>query len=223
MSVPIRGGPVVTLARLPFDFQELIVIPTSIVFPDPTGNGRDQLILSVPIRSGSPVTLATVPNGVAGFGADDQNVYFIDEDGTKSVALSGGEVHVVTDTVTSSTASGLGVVGSNLIVPCCGSAGAVQSSVGNILGVPLDGGPPTTVATGQPNASFPLACGSDICWWAGEAPFSYYRAAADNERDPVLAAAHWLAGGRPEGRRPHRLGAGRGPAPRERPLRPTGA
>jgi hypothetical protein len=26
----------------------------------------------------------------------------------------------------------------------------------------------------------------------------YHRAAAANERDPVLAAAHWLAGGRPE-------------------------
>lgn len=29
----------------------------------------------------------------------------------------------------------------------------------------------STLAMGQPNASFPLACGEDICWWTGQTPF----------------------------------------------------
>ncbi len=173
MSVPIRGGQVVTRALLPEDPDELIVTSTNIVFPVRTGTGFDEAIFSVPIAGGSLTTLATVApaaNGALGFGADDRNVYFVDAQGTKRVAPDGGAVRVINDQVTSATAAGsIAVVGSDLVVPCCKSDLA-QSTVGDVLSVPLDGGAPTTLATGQPNA-WPLACGSDICWWTGETPF----------------------------------------------------
>ena len=46
----------------------------------------------------------------------------------------------------------------------------LQTGEGSIESIPIHGGAPTTLATGQPNASFPLACGPDICWWTGATP-----------------------------------------------------
>ncbi|MGO9834728.1 MAG: hypothetical protein ACLP1X_10960 [Polyangiaceae bacterium] len=46
----------------------------------------------------------------------------------------------------------------------------LQTGEGYIENIPIDGGSPTTIATGRPNAAFPLACGADICWWTGAAP-----------------------------------------------------
>jgi hypothetical protein len=170
MSVPIRGGTVVTRERLSFDPQDLVVTSTRVVFHLPTGTGLDDEIRSVPLAGGSAISLATVPNGTPGFGADDQNVYFIDQEGIKRVAVSGGGVHLITSRITSSVAHGrIAVVGSNLIVPCCTSP-ILGSTDGNLLSVPLDGGPPTTLATHQPNVSFPQACGTNICWWTGMTP-----------------------------------------------------
>jgi hypothetical protein len=90
MSIPLRGGGVTTLARLPENPDQLIVTTTKVVFAVRTGTGFDEQIDSVPIEGGVPMVLASVPNGVAGFGADDRSIYFVDPQGTKSVALSGG-------------------------------------------------------------------------------------------------------------------------------------
>jgi hypothetical protein len=38
-----------------------------------------------------------------------------------------------------------------------------------VLSVPVQGGPPTSLATNQPSASFPMACGTDVCWYTGAA------------------------------------------------------
>jgi hypothetical protein len=64
-------------------------------------------------------------------------------------------------------ASGVALIGSNLIVTTYGSD---PSAAGAVLSVPMQGGPPTILATNQPNASFPMACGVDICWYTGAAP-----------------------------------------------------
>jgi hypothetical protein len=180
MSVPIHGGPVTTLARLPFNLNRTpIVTSERVVFPVSTGTGTDDVILSVPVAGGSMVTLASVPNGASGFGADSQTVYFIDQQGTKRVPLAGGDVEVITTQVTSANAGGqIAVIGGNLIVAGFTTvtldAGEItltlQTGDRYIQSIPTDGGSPTTIATGQPNASFPLACGADICWWSGATP-----------------------------------------------------
>lgn len=113
-----------------------------------------------------------------GFGADDHDAYFIDQEGTKRVAVGGGEVEVVNSHATSSSASGrIAVEASMLIVPgftgeplSIGGTTMIIETGGSILGVPLDGGAPVTLAAGQPNAAFPQACGSDVCWWTGNTP-----------------------------------------------------
>jgi hypothetical protein len=171
MSVPLGGGPVATLARLPNDLGEAPLVTSGrVVLLDPmaTEAGEDYAILSVPVAGGSVLTLATLPTEVSGLGADSQTVYFIDREGTKSVPLGGGPVAVVTTQVTSVSASGaIAVVGGNLIVAMgqqIGDGGAVES-------IPMDGGSPAAIATGQPNAADPLACGTDVCWWTGPTPF----------------------------------------------------
>ncbi|MGO9834713.1 MAG: hypothetical protein ACLP1X_10885 [Polyangiaceae bacterium] len=174
MSAPIQGGAIRTLARLASDPDEILVTPSYIVFPDRTGNEFNETLLSVPIGGGSVITLASSSNVFTSVAVDDQNVYFIDGEGTKSVPLAGGEVRLITGDITTSNNVGEGVViGSKLIVPCC-TQSSVGSTEGNILSVPLDGGMWTTLAMSQPNASFPLACGADICWWTGTSPSTGY-------------------------------------------------
>jgi hypothetical protein len=167
-SVPIAGGDATMLTHLSTDLQyRPVVIATDLIFPSSTGNGGDEVITSESIHGGAPVTLASVAGGTRGFAADSLNVYFIDQDGLKSVALAGGTVRLVSGAVTSSTANGtLAIVGSSAILGCC-SVPLVGSTAGQVLSVPVDGGPLATLASGQPNAAFPLACGRDICWWTG--------------------------------------------------------
>jgi hypothetical protein len=169
MSVPIGGGPLVTMLQLPFPSNVVlqlapVVNSTSVLLDYPTGGARDQQIVSVPIDGGSATNL-TVSNGViTEFGADNQNLYFIDDDGAKSVPVGGGSVQLLTDQVTAANVTGSGgalaVVGSSLLATSSAQGGSVMA-------VPLQGGAPTTLATQQPAASFPMACGSDICWWTG--------------------------------------------------------
>jgi hypothetical protein len=86
---------------------------------------------------------------------------------------------VITTQVTSANAGGrIAIVGGNLIVAgfttqtvsVGGNTLTLQTGEGSIESIPIHGGAPTTLATGQPNASFPLACGPDICWWTGATP-----------------------------------------------------
>jgi hypothetical protein len=167
MSVPLRGGPVSTLARLPNENTGIALVTSEqvVLF---AALGANYAILSVPIAGGSAVTLASVPSPViTGSGADDQNIYFIDQDGTQRVSLDGGEVALITTQVSSANTSGPIVVrGGSLMV-----ATGQQTGPGSIESIPIDGGPPATVATDQPNAAFPMTCGADICWWTGVTPF----------------------------------------------------
>jgi hypothetical protein len=172
MSVPIRGGPVRTLAQLASDPDEILVTPSHIVLPVRTGNELNETLLSISVAGGGVITLASSSNVFSGVAVDDTNVYFIDGEGTKSVPLGGGDVRLITSNVTASNITGQAVViGSDLIVSCCTQPGVVGSTEGNILSIPLDGGMVETLAMGQPNASFPLACGADICWWTAQTPF----------------------------------------------------
>jgi hypothetical protein len=109
--------------------------------------------------------LATSNGRVLAFQANDSAVYFVDQSGLQSVPLTGGGVQALSNAVPLQAASGLAVVGSSVVV----------TTNGTVYSVPVGGGTPTTLATPwasasrgpQPNAVFPMACGSDICWWTG--------------------------------------------------------
>jgi hypothetical protein len=62
----------------------------------------------------------------------------------------------------------MAILGSNLITTA-NALGAAPGS-GEVLSLPMQGGSPVTIATQQPNAQFPMACGPDICWWTGAPP-----------------------------------------------------
>jgi hypothetical protein len=109
--------------------------------------------------SAGAATIAASHEFMYAFAATDDAVYFVDKNGLQSVPTTGGAVQVIANQI-GTDATGLGVVGSNIVV-------TTGSSGGTVLSVPITGGPPSTLATNQPNPSFPLACGADTCWWTG--------------------------------------------------------
>jgi hypothetical protein len=172
MRVPIRGGEAVTMFAVPVapDLAltfDLIEMSTGIIlhYPQPQDQGTGEQLISVPLQGGTPMTLASSSGPIFGFGVDERNVYFVDQTGMKSVPAIGGRVQLLSDQVTSLTAFGdrLAVVGSNVIA-------ATMENGGSIVAVPLLGGPPTALATQQPNVSFPMSCGTDTCWWTAPTP-----------------------------------------------------
>jgi hypothetical protein len=175
MRVPIRGGSVTTMLRLPtlphlfVQNVDPIVTSTSVIvhYLDSQSDGTNEQIVSVPIHGGNPTPLATTSGSIVAFGGNEHDIYFIDQGGIKSVPTIGGNVRLLTDRFTSSAIGGFGeglaVVGSNVIA-------TTSAQGGGVVAVPLQGGSPTALATQQPNASFPMPCGTDICWWSGATP-----------------------------------------------------
>jgi hypothetical protein len=106
-------------------------------------------MVGVPIQGGSPTVLTTSNGRILGFDVSGPNIYFADSDGAKTIPESGGAARLLTSQV-ASAASGLAVVGSQVVV---------TEGNGTVVAVPIAGGSPTTLATQQPTASFPLACG----------------------------------------------------------------
>jgi hypothetical protein len=173
MRVPIRGGSVTTMFPLNTDPHldlgsvRVIVTPTGAILHVIDGTANEQIV-RVPIQGGAATTLASSNGTIGAFGTDQQDVYFVDQGGTKAVPADGGSVRLITAQVTAAEQTGgfggsLAVVGTNLIVTTGEQGGAVVT-------VPIRGGPPTTLATAQPNASFPMSCGSATCWWMGATP-----------------------------------------------------
>jgi hypothetical protein len=174
LRVPIQGGSFSTLLKLgsPNVTQnnDPIATSTAVVFHHvASGPGNDEEIVSVPKAGGPPKTLATSQGALYALAATDSAVYFVDQGGLQSVPLTGGGVRVLSDAILAQ-AGGLAVVGSSVVVTTSNAAG----SSGAVYSVPIAGGTPTMLATQQPSASFPMACGSDVCWWTGapSSPFS---------------------------------------------------
>jgi hypothetical protein len=174
MRVPIRGGPASTMLPLLPDIGQNcdpIATATSVLLHHVVGGPtNNEQIISVPIQGGKATTLATSSGFIDGFAADAQDVYFVDSVGLESVAMAGGSVQLLTDQIDLEP-TGLAVVGSNLVVTAGGTGvtdgGILVTTGGSVVAVPLEGGPPTTLAPQQPNAGFPMACGPDTCWWTG--------------------------------------------------------
>jgi hypothetical protein len=166
MQVPIEGGSPSILVHLPDaqpnlsqDIQPFVTSTNVLLHYIPAGSD-DEEIVSVPLQGGGSTLLTTSNGRILGFAVSGPNVYFVDSGGTKSVPANGGAVRLLTSQV-ASEASGLAVIGSQVVM---------TEGTGTIVSVPVAGGPPTTLATQQPSASFPVACGTDVCWWTGAAP-----------------------------------------------------
>src|SRR5580700_10216550 len=166
MAVPIGGGSLSTLGSLPDADSRLsqdiqpYVTSTNVVLHYLPANSDNEQIASVPIQGGTPTVLTTSSGRIVGFAVSGSNIYFVDDAGAQTISVGGGAVSVLSSQV-ASTATGLGVAGPQLVV---------TEQDGTVVGIPVDGGSPTTLATQQSSASFPQACGADVCWWTGAAP-----------------------------------------------------
>jgi hypothetical protein len=153
MRIPLGGGTAVRMASIHGDGSQsapqlLAVTPSAAIFGTGVGSdgGTDELV-SVAAKGGEATVLATTSGIATAIVTDDQNVYFVDHEGTKSVPLTGGTIRTLGPVVFS-----IGVAGQKLYL-----AGATLSSV------PVQGGPITVVASDQ-SSMFPIGCGSTVCW-----------------------------------------------------------
>jgi hypothetical protein len=168
LSLPLQGGAYTALRNgiaVLRIIDDPVATPTAVVlheFPNDVTN--DEEILAVSQPSGAPRILTTSNGPVSGITANDSNVYFVDHDGLKSVPLAGGRAQLLSDAISDVTASGLAVVGSNIVAT---TVAPDLTSSGALYEVPLGGGSPTMLPTGQPSNFFPMACGSDVCWAMG--------------------------------------------------------
>ena len=167
MRVPLRGGPPVVMQSLARVIQEndVVVTSTAVLLHGIVGLGSNDQVLRVPLDGGPTTTLATTNGQVKAFVANESAVYFGDQDGVKTVPVAGGNVQTLTDAMSGSV-SGLAIAGANLIVT---TANFIAND-GAVFSVPLGGGAPTELAAQQSSASFPMVCGSDVCWWTGAPP-----------------------------------------------------
>jgi hypothetical protein len=173
MRVPLRGGPASSMFALQtidlgtdlFQDPGPVVVSNRVLLYELAPSGDEQIV-SVPTQGGSPTTLATTSGNVAAFTASDTDVYFVDSTDLQSVPVTGGSVKMLSNQI-GPGASGVALIGSNLVVT---TYGPDPHTAGTVLSVPMQGGPLTTLATNQPSASFPMACGMDVCWYTGAAP-----------------------------------------------------
>jgi hypothetical protein len=166
MRTPIRGGPASAMHSLATNVvqnNDPVATSTAVVLHGVVSTGSDEQVLHVPLDGGPATTLATASGRVMGFTANDSTVYFVDQGGVKSVPAAGGSVQTLTDAIPESV-TGIALVGVNLIVTTVNLA---DTSGGAVFSVPFQGGTPTLLAAQQSSASFPMACGADVCWWTG--------------------------------------------------------
>jgi hypothetical protein len=163
LSVPVDGGEPTQVARGWVFTQALViadelVVPEANAFPDDNQNA----LVAFPVSGGPARTLFNFSNadGTFDVASDGQLVYFGHQGGVGAVPLAGGQALrsiVATDAIP----SGVGVVGSELIMAF--PSGEVES-----LPLPaVPGATPTARAKLQSGYQLPaLPCGQDACWLA---------------------------------------------------------
>lgn len=160
IRVSTRGGPALEMATVPgggsLAGQELAVTPSAVVFIEALNNkSGDGALASIPRDGGDVTVLATTAGLANAVVADDQNAYFVDDEGVKSVPLAGGRVRLLT----SAKPFSFQLIGSTLYL-----AELAEGSAGQVASLPAAGGPVTVLASGLPGPFFPTACGADLCW-----------------------------------------------------------
>ncbi len=162
LRLPKAGGEVVRIAtndRETTFIWGLAVNETDVVFSRaPQAKDGNAAIVRAPADGGDPVALADAQGRAAALTADNENVYFVDNEATRAVSLSGGEARTLAPPVTVVT-NALTAVGQTLyIADYDGNA---------ISSVPIAGGKATMVAPDVLAPRNPIACGSDLCFFSG--------------------------------------------------------
>ena len=165
MRVPIRGGQPVRIADVKGGGRSrgLAVTPSAAVFIQVDGGDAGLgAIVSVPASGGDTTILAPTIGTAIALVADDTNVYFVDEEGTKSVPLAGGVVR----TLTTQTPESITVAGGLVYL----AEFYTPSGTSTLSSVPVAGGPVTLVVTDLDGGMFNrIACGRGMCWTSGTA------------------------------------------------------
>lgn len=160
MHLPDGASEPVRLATVPGGGsggrQGLAVTQTAAIFSEAGDYGEDSQGAVLSVSPGEePTTLASTAGLAFALVADEQNVYFADDEGTKSVPLTGGPVRTLAD---QTAISAIMVAGSTLYLAVGGQPGSLSS-------VPIDGGPVTVLATESPLQM--VMCGQSVCWLTG--------------------------------------------------------
>jgi hypothetical protein len=154
--VSLKGGAPVVAASIVGYAVDIVLTDTTLILAESHPADSTGLILRIPLGGGDRVVLAPTLNLRPGIATDGRNVYFADDQGTKSVPVAGGDVRTL------STETGqLALFGSGLVVA---STGQLSDTASTIYDIPIAGGPPTVLATGEFDAGTPVACGADVCW-----------------------------------------------------------
>jgi hypothetical protein len=187
-SVPIRGGtPELLSTPIPTSQPQLVATPpllvtsTGIVYEVPVQGSSNNVIARAPLSGGSAVMLASVSGSNSALATDGTTIYFADDTALKRIPIAGGPVTVLATLADDpSEVTGLAVVGSNLV--------STQEG-GTVSSVPLTGGSPTTLAIDQANASYPMSCGANTCWFTDATPPSPSGAGDTKDSATIESAA----------------------------------
>ncbi len=165
MRVSVRGGAPSRLAFVPGGGsdggQGLVVTATKAIFSQAARmDGGDGAIIGVPVGGGGATIIAQTTGRARALLADSENVYFVDNEATKMVALGGGPVR----TLAKATPYSIGLVGATLYLAEYGGANTLSS-------IPIQGGTVSLVATVPGGVLYPVGCGANLCWVGGP-PFA---------------------------------------------------
>jgi hypothetical protein len=153
MRIPLGGGTVARIATIPsrngeYGRHALALTNTDVIFLQ----GGDT-IAKVPLDGGATTTLAKAADALNTVLVNEQNAYFADSEGAKSVPLIGGTVRTLAPDIL----LGLALVNDRLYM-------ATRDN--KIYSISTNGGDPTPVGDG---GGWPLiGCGGkNVCWLGG--------------------------------------------------------
>jgi len=157
LKMPIEGGEVITLATGESFPRHIAVDANNIYWTTETD------IRKMPITGGSPATLATSPGGLQSIAVDAHYVYWTTGwSRLMRVSLDGSEVTELVDD--SAMSYGFSAIALDATHIYWSSRGELGPNMGSVSKIPLEGGPITTLATGQSDPSRIAVDANNVYW-----------------------------------------------------------
>jgi sugar lactone lactonase YvrE len=155
MQVPLDGGTPITLASN-------LAAPTGIAIDNTRVYWTNQgAVLSVPINGGAVEAIAPSEPGAFGIAVDSTHVYWVDSE-SLMVRRAAKDIGNSTETLTDARwPYGIAVDAKHAYWTNHNDA----NDGGTVMAVAVDGGPPTTIASGTENAWY-ISVDADAVYWA---------------------------------------------------------